>query len=84
MTASSAIRARLKIPQRGLAALLGVSHSLVARWESENDEAKPDPSHLRLLALLEGVRQADVEREDWRKLLRESKGLAAFVCLVGP
>ena len=66
---------------------------MVARWELEvvpqrpgvanAAPLRPNPSHQRLLALLEGLSQADVARDDWRELLRHGKGFSAFMCLVG-
>ena len=55
---------------------------MVARWESANDEASPNPSHQRLLAVLEALSQAHVEAKDWREFLGQGKGIEAFVCLV--
>jgi len=74
------IRSRFSLSQRKFAALLGVSHATVARWEI--DSLPVSPYHLRLLILLKKVSKDRLQFKGWRLLLDNSKGLKAFLLLV--
>lgn len=79
------LRGQLRLSQRELARLLGVSGALVARWEGEGIE--PNPAHVRLLWMLNLRAQPERTSVAWfREALDPSyrgQPLQAFFWLMG-
>lgn len=73
------IRKRYKLSQRDLAGLIGVSHALVARWETGT--LRVGEGHSRSLESLTRVPDSRMESEEWRAKLSEGRCAEAFFFL---
>lgn len=73
------IRKRFSLTQRDFACLIGVSHALVARWETGN--LSVGEGHSRSLESLTRVPDIRIESMKWRAKLSEDRCAEAFFFL---